>query len=70
MTEEEIIFWIENAPEDTHEQYLRKLDKYKEIIDTIPNNLLRFHLDDQVKKEHYEVAQYIKETAEKRNFSL
>ncbi len=62
--------WLDNIPEDTHEEYLSKLDKYKEIIDKTPNKFLSFHLTDCVEKEHYELAEYIKQTALKRNFEL
>ena len=56
-----ILNWIENIPKDTHEQYLTKLDKYKDIIDRTPRKFMNFHLDDCIKKEHYELAQYIYE---------
>ena len=70
MIEEIIHNLIDNIPEDTHEEYLMKLNKYKEIIDKTPNKFLKFHLKDQIKKEHYELARYIKETALKRGFDL
>ena len=70
MIEEIIHNLIDNIPEDTHEEYLMKLNKYKELIDKTPNKFLKFHLNDQIKKEHYELAQYIKETALKRGFDL
>ena len=47
-----------------------ELNKYKELIDKTPNKFLKFHLKDQIQKEHYELAQYIKETALKRGFDL
>lgn len=65
-----IIKWIEEAPEDTHEEYLSKLDKYKIIIDKTPNKFLKFHLDTCIKKEQYELAQYITEKAINRGFDL
>lgn len=67
---DQIIKWIEDAPEDTHEQYLSNLDKYKVIIDKTPNKFLKFHLDDCIKKEHFELAQYIKDKAESIGFDL
>ena len=70
MIEQIIHNLIENIPEDTHEEYLSKLDKYKEIIDKTPNKFLKFHLDDCIKKERYELSQYIKETALTREFDL
>lgn len=70
MIEQIIHNWLENIPEDTHEEYLSKLDKYKEIIDKTPNKFLKFHLDDCIKKEHYELAQYIKDKALTRGFNL
>ena len=62
--------WLENIPNDTHEEYLNKLDKYKEIIDRTPNKFLKFHLDYCIKKEHYELAQYIKDKALDRGFNI
>ena len=59
-----------DLPEDTHDQYLSQLDRYKEIIDRTPNKFLRFHLDDCIKKERYELAQYIKDKAQSRGFDL
>lgn len=61
---------LENIPDDTHEEYLEKLEKYKDVIDRTPNRFLKFHLDDQVKKEHYELAEYIKQTAARRQYKL
>lgn len=61
---------LENLHTDTHEQYLSNIDAYKDIIDRSPNKFLKFHLDDCIKKEHYELAEYIKQTAIKRNFEL
>lgn len=66
----EIINLLENIPLDTREQYLDKLAKYKEIIDKTPNKFLDFHLNDSVKKEHYELAQHIKDTANFRGFVI
>lgn len=62
--------WLDNIPEDTHEEYLGKLDRYKDIIDRTPNKFLNFHLKDSIQKEHYELAAYIKEVAENRGFKL
>ena len=67
---EQIFNWIDNIPEDTHEEYLSKLDKYKVIIDKTPNKFLKFHLDDCIKKEHYELAQYTKDKALTKGFDL
>jgi hypothetical protein len=68
---ERIIYnWLENIPEDTHEEYLSKISDYKEIIDKTPNKFLKFHLDDCIKKERYELAQYIKDKAISREFNL
>ena len=61
-------FWKPNN--DTLQEYLKKIDSYKKLVDKTPNRFLQYHLDDQVKKEHYEIAQYIKETADKRGFTL
>lgn len=62
--------FLEDIPPETHEKYLQNLPKYKEIIDRTPNKFLDFHLDDSIKKERYELAEYIKQTAIKRNFIL
>jgi hypothetical protein len=61
---------LENSPPESHEQYLKNLPRYKEFIDKTPNKFLNFHLNDAIKNERYELAAYIKKTAEKRNFKL
>ena len=53
-----------------HSEYLENLPAYKEIIDNTPNKFLKFHLENAIKDEQFELAQYIKETAEKRKFNL
>lgn len=62
MTPEEKTIYnlLKNIPEDTHDEYLSKLTKYKKLIDRTPDKFLNFHLTDCIKKERYELAQYIK----------
>lgn len=61
---------INNISEQNLDEYLSNIDKYKNIIDRTPNKFLKFHLDDSIKKEWFELAHYIKETANKRNFKI
>ncbi|WP_438423123.1 hypothetical protein [Aquimarina macrocephali] len=61
---------VESTPEETHEEYLKNLEKYKNIIDKTPNNFLKYHLDDQINKEHFELAEYIITIAFERGFSF
>ena len=65
-----IIDILSNCIEDTHEKYLNKLPKYKAIIDKSPNKFLGFHLKYCVEKEQFELAQYIKEVAKERMFTI
>lgn len=67
---DQVFEWIENIPKETHEEYLNNLDKYKVIIDKTPNKFLKFHLNDCLKKERYELAQYIKDKAMTRGFDI
>jgi hypothetical protein len=60
-----IFHCIDNIPRDTHDEYLSKLDKYKEIIDKTPHRFLDFHLNDSIVNERYELAQYIKDKMNK-----
>lgn len=69
MIEELIKIFSDNTPE-THESYLKNLSSYKGIIDRTPNKFLDYHLKNAVNQEQYELAQHIKETAEKRGFIL
>lgn len=61
---------LNNLPPDTHEEYLGKLEEYKKIMDESPNKFLDSHLETALKNEQYELAQYIKDVAEKRKFKL
>ena len=65
-----ILEWLKNIPPDTPSQYMENLNKYKEIIDRTPNKFLKQHLDNSIKDEQYELAQHIKDTADKRGFDL
>lgn len=47
-----------------------KLERYKVIIDKTPDKFLQYHFDWSIKSEHYELSEYIKQTAEKRNLKL
>jgi len=69
-TEQDIMNWLNSIPEDTHEQYLQNLPRYKEIINNTPNHFLQFHLDDVIKKEQYELAEHIKNVANTRGYLL
>ncbi|MCB0474939.1 MAG: hypothetical protein KDC69_04645 [Flavobacteriaceae bacterium] len=55
--------------QETHEQYLEKLDEYKILVDKSPDRFLKFHLDNAVRDEHYELASYIKEEMENRGLN-
>lgn len=61
---------LEKEPECTIEDYLANLHKYKEIIDRTPTEFLKFHLEYSVKKEHYELAAYIRDEAARRGHEL
>lgn len=59
-----------NDEQESHESYLNNLDKYKEHIDQSPNKFLKYHLENALFNEQYELAEYIKQTAKNRNFKL
>lgn len=61
---------FEALPKPTLEEYLEGLDGYKEIIDTLPDWVLRNHLDLCISNEWYEAAAYIRDTAILRNVKL
>lgn len=46
------------------------LERYKAIIDKTPDKFLQYQFDWSIKSEHYELSEYIKQTAEQRNFKL
>lgn len=62
--------WIDNTEPESHQSYLSNLEQYKSYVDESPNKFLKFHLEDALSKEQYELAEYIKQTAKKRNFEL
>lgn len=61
---------LNNLPQESHEEYLNNLDEYKKIIDRTPNKFLEYHLKTCLKKEQYELAEYIKITAQNRGFLI
>jgi hypothetical protein len=58
---EVIISAIKSTPKETHEEYMKNLPTYMNIIDRTPDKFLQYHLDNAVRDERYELAQYIKD---------
>ena len=56
--------------EISNEEYLANLPTYKAIADRSLDGYLKQHLEDSIKKEWYELAQYIKEIADKRGVNV
>ena len=61
---------IEEIEDETHEEYIKKLPQYQELVDKSPDKYLKYHLKNSIEKERYELAQYIKSVAQKRGFNL
>ena len=64
------LFERELEEDEPHELYLKNLETYKNKIDKTPDKYLKFCLQDAVSKEQYELAEYIKKVAIKRNFHI
>lgn len=65
-----IMFKTLEKIEWTHQEYLDNLDACKKIIDNTPTRFLSFHLNDSLKKNYFELAEYIKKTAIERKENL